>query len=68
MIYKYRLSQLEDRIPYELHSILSEHMWTYLVKSVREEQQQAKNMGLMYMVASICLVVTIPLSCWYTMK
>lgn len=63
-VYKYRLNQLEDRIPYELNTVITEQSWAYLVKQVRERQQAAKMMGVLYMVMSIIGVVTIPVSCW----
>lgn len=63
-VYKYRLNQLEDRIPYELNTVISEQSWAYLVKRVRERQQVAKTMGVLYMLLSIMGVVTIPISCW----
>ena len=63
-VYKYPLNQLEDRIPYELNTVITEQSWAYLVKQVRERQQAAKMMGVLYMVLSIIGVVTIPMSCW----
>ena len=64
MIYKYRLNQLEDRIPYELLSVIPDQSWTFLVNSVRNHQLKAKSTGNLYYAVGIVCLLTIPLSCW----